>query len=80
MLALGILCAWVYNGSGGSVLMPVLMHTSWNFWLFVFSGQPSAMFALPLFLLAAIVVGFATKGKLGLAAEDTTTEFGEAVP
>jgi hypothetical protein len=56
------------------------MHTSWNFWLLGFSGQPSALLALPLFLLAAIVVGFATKGKLGLAAEDTTTEFGEAVP
>ena len=80
VFALGILCAWVYNGSGGSVLMAVLMHTSWNFWLLGFSGQPSAMLALPLFLLAAIVVGFATKGKLGLAAEDTTTEFGEAVP
>ena len=81
VFALGILCAWVYNGSGGSVLMAVLMHTSYNFWLLGgFSGQPSAMFALPLFLLAAIVVGLITKGKLGLAAEDTTTEFGEAVP
>ena len=79
VFALGILCAWAYNGSGGSVLMAVLMHTSWNFWLLGFSGQPAAMFALPLFLLAAIVVGLITKGKLGLAAEDTTTEFGEAV-
>jgi membrane protease YdiL (CAAX protease family) len=80
VFALGILCAWVYNGSGGSVLMAVLMHTSWNFWLLGFSGQPSAMLALPLFLLAAIVVGFATKGKLGLAAEEPTNAFGEAVP
>ena len=80
VLALSILCTWVYNGSGGSVLMPVLMHASWNFWLLGFSGQQAAMFALPLFLLAAIVVGFATKGKLGFDAKDTTTVFRETVP
>ena len=32
LLALGTLCAWVYNGSKGSVLMLVLLHTTWNFW------------------------------------------------
>jgi membrane protease YdiL (CAAX protease family) len=78
VLALGILCAWVYNGSSGSVLMPVLMHASWNFWLLSFEGQQASMFALPLFILTAVVVVFTTKGKLGLAAKDTTTVFREA--
>jgi membrane protease YdiL (CAAX protease family) len=64
LLALGTLCAWVYNGSAGSVLMPVLMHASWNFWSGSFS-QESTMFLLPFFLLTAIAVGIVTRGKLG---------------
>jgi membrane protease YdiL (CAAX protease family) len=64
LLALGVMCAWVFNGSGGSVLMPILLHASWNFWSGAF-GQDPAMLLMPLFLFAAIVVGFATKGKLG---------------
>jgi len=65
LLALGTLCAWVYNGSRGSILMPVLLHASWNFWAGAF-GQEASMLLMPLFLLAAIVVGIATKGKLGM--------------
>jgi len=64
LLALSILCTWVYNGSGGIVLMPVLLHASWNFWSGAF-GQEAAIFLLPLFLLSMLVVGGATKGKLG---------------
>ena len=64
LLALSILCSWVYNGSGGSTLMPILFHTGWNFWSGAF-GQEASMFLLPLFLVSAVVVGFATKGKLG---------------
>jgi membrane protease YdiL (CAAX protease family) len=64
LLALGTLCTWVFNGSGGSVLMPVMLHASWNFWSGAF-GQDAAMLLLPLFLLTTIVVGIATKGKLG---------------
>ncbi len=71
LLALGILCAWVYNGSGGSVLMPVLLHASWNFWSGAF-GQEASLFLLPLFLVTTIVVGFATKGKLGFTKENMT--------
>jgi membrane protease YdiL (CAAX protease family) len=65
LLALSILCTWVFNGSSGSVLMPVLLHASWNFWSGAF-GQEASMLLMPLMLLTAIVVGFASKGKLGL--------------
>lgn len=65
LLILGVLCTWVFNGSGGSVLMPVLLHASWNFWSGGF-GQDVSTFLLPFVLLTAIVIGVATKGKLGL--------------
>jgi membrane protease YdiL (CAAX protease family) len=65
LLALSFLCTWVYNGSGGSVLMPVLMHASWNFWSGAF-GQDASLFLMPMFLLTAIVIIFATRNKLGL--------------
>lgn len=65
-LALGILCAWVYNGSRGSVLMPVLLHVNWNLWLMHFADQDVSTFVLPLFVIAALVVGVVTKGKLGV--------------
>ena len=68
LLILGILCAWVFNGSGGSVLMPVLLHAGWNFWSGAF-GEEASMLLLPLFLLTAIVVVIATRGKLGFSAE-----------
>lgn len=68
LLALSLLCTWVYNGSGGAVLMPVLLHTSWNFWSGAF-GQEASMFLLPLLLVTMIVVGFATRGELGFRAE-----------
>ncbi len=67
LLALGILCAWVFNGSGGVVLMPVLLHASWNFWIGAF-GQEVSLLLLPLFLLVAILVGLATRGRLGAVA------------
>ena len=69
LLALSLLCTWVYNGSGGVVLMPVLLHASWNFWSGAF-GQEATLFLLPLLLLTMIVVGFITKGKLGFVARD----------
>ena len=72
LLMLSTLCTWVYNGSGGVVLMPVLLHAGWNFWSGAF-GQEASMLFLPLVLLTPIVVGFVTKGQLGLAAEDTST-------
>lgn len=64
LLALSLLCTWVYNGSGQVILMPVLLHASWNFWSGAF-GQEAAMFLLPLLLLTMITVGVTTKGKLG---------------
>ena len=69
LLALGTLCAWVYNGSGGKVIMPVLLHAGWNFWSGAF-GQDAAMFLLPLFLVTAIIVGLVTKGRLGFMADE----------
>ena len=66
LLALGVLCAWVFNGSGGVVLMPVLLHAGWNFWTGAF-GQEASTFLVPLFLLAALAVGFLTRGRLGAA-------------
>jgi membrane protease YdiL (CAAX protease family) len=64
LLALGLLCTWVFNGSKGSVLMAVLLHVSWNFWS-LFVNQAAATFMLPLFLVSALIVGFTTRGKLG---------------
>jgi membrane protease YdiL (CAAX protease family) len=69
LLALSLLCTWVYNGSGRVILMPVLLHASWNFWSGAF-GQEAALFLLPLLLLTTIVVGFITRGKLGFVARD----------
>lgn len=66
-LALGLLCAWVYNGSRGSVLMPVVLHANWNLWQVPFSGQEAAVLTMPLFAVYALVVAFASKGKLGLS-------------
>ena len=71
LLALSLLCTWVYNGSGRVVLMPVLLHASWNFWSGAF-GQEAALFLLPLLLLTMIVVGFVTRGKLGFVARDSS--------
>jgi membrane protease YdiL (CAAX protease family) len=71
LLALSLLCTWVYNGSGGIVLMPVLLHASWNFWSGAF-GQDVTLFLLPLLLLTVIVVGFATRGKLGFREKDAS--------
>lgn len=71
LLALSLLCTWVYNGSGGVILMPVLLHASWNFWSGAF-GQEVAIFLLPLLLLTMIAVGFATKGKLGFREKDAS--------
>jgi len=72
LFILSILCTWVYNGSRGVVLMPVLLHASWNFWSGAF-GQEASVFFLPLVLLTTIVVGFVTKGQLGFAAGDEAT-------
>ena len=63
----------LYNGSGGVVLMPVLLHVGWNFWSGAF-GQEASAVLLPLFLLTAICVSLLTKGKLGLPASPNVPE------
>ncbi len=65
LLALGIMCAWVFNGSKGSVLMPVLLHASWNICSLAISQEASTIL-LPLFLITALIVSIVTRGKLGL--------------
>jgi uncharacterized protein len=72
LFILSTLCTWVYNGSGGVVLMPVLLHAGWNFWSGAF-GQAASMFLLPLFMVTAVVVGLVTKGQLGFAAGNEAT-------
>jgi membrane protease YdiL (CAAX protease family) len=69
LLALGILCAWVFNGSKGSILMPVLLHATWNICSFSIS-QGASTILLPLFLISAIVVLISTRGRLGFNPEN----------
>ncbi len=64
LLALSLLCTWVFNGSGGVILLAVLLHASWNFWSGAL-GQEVALFLPPLLLLTAVGIGLVTKGKLG---------------
>lgn len=70
-LALGVVCAWVYNGSRSSILMSVVMHASWNLWQVPFAGQEASVFTLPVFVVFAVVVVFVTKGKLGFQARSS---------
>ena len=72
LLALSLLCTWVYNGSGGSVLMPVMLHAGWNFWSGAF-GQKASAFLLSLLIVSMIVVVLATKGRLGYPADGRTS-------
>lgn len=64
LLALSVLCTWVYNGSNGVIWLPILLHAGWNFWSGGL-GQEVALFLLPLLLLTAVGLGLVTKGKLG---------------
>lgn len=52
-----ILFNWIYNGTGGSVLLPILFHASWNAWGEVLETGPMVADAMGLtqtaFLVAA---------------------------
>jgi membrane protease YdiL (CAAX protease family) len=56
-MMLSILLTWVYNNTGRSLFAAMLMHTSWNWANYVFSGlQPNTGGLVFLILIAATVV------------------------
>jgi uncharacterized protein len=42
LIAARVVYGWVYNGSGGSILLVILLHASGNTWAEVLSQAPAA--------------------------------------
>jgi uncharacterized protein len=67
LIVVRFLFGWVYNGSGGSILLLILFHASGNFWSEILPlGPPSVDAAwvaeILVFGLAAAIVFFAYRG------------------
>ena len=82
-VSFSIVITWVYNRTGGSVLLAILLHCSLNF----SQGLNTVMFPaaannevapVAALVLAALVVVFATRGRLGYSAPQAATTIAPA--
>ena len=71
LIAARVVLGWVYNGSGGSVLLAILLHASGNTWSEVLSQGPSATTASAagwtetgVFAVAALVAVWITRRRV----------------
>lgn len=84
-----MLLGWVYNATGGSILMVATLHVTWNFasstklWVAAAPGQailqPGHGAAIATVLALAIVALIVTRGRLGYRPEQVATS-AEPVP
>ena len=86
-IALSVLLAWIYNSTGGSLLLVVLFHATANLpvtFLIAPLGidmiQPFLIFAALLIIAAAVVVGFAGAADLSRTQRKQTSEEIPTVP
>jgi membrane protease YdiL (CAAX protease family) len=73
LIAVRILFGWVYNGTGGSVLLCVLLHASGNAWSEILPLAPTALDAawlaeILVFGVAAVIVVVKLRGSRGSTA------------
>jgi membrane protease YdiL (CAAX protease family) len=69
LIAVRILFGWVYNGTGGSVLLTVLLHASGNAWSEILPLRPTALDAawlaeILIFGVVAVIVVVKLRGAL----------------
>ena len=86
-IALSVLLAWIYNSTGGSLLLVVLLHATANLPITVLLGplgidaiQPYWIFTALLIIAAGVVVGFAGAADLSRTQRKQTSEDIPTVP